>query len=170
MECYNNFMKREFQPIQTGGDLDIAFAVVVLAGYFTTFSVLRTATTLQLMVMIALGVAYMAAGIYGYAFVAKSGKQSLHLLYFMVQLVVGGIIVSLGKGNGYGAMVLLPLAGHSVVLLPRNLRLIVNIAIVLTYAVTLDLFIYTLEPGMVWITTFSGRADIYHCIYSDGSE
>lgn len=141
-------MKREFQPIQTGGDSDVAFAVVVLAGYFTTFSILRTATTLQLMIMIALGVAYMAAGIYGYAFVAKSGKQSLHLLYFMVQLVVGGLIVSLGKGNGYGAMVLLPLAGHSVVLLPRNLRLIVNIAIVLTYAVTLDLFI--LNWSQVW--------------------
>lgn len=161
-------MKREFQPIHTGGDSDIAFAVVVLAGYFTTFSMLKTATTLQLMAMIALGVAYMAAGIYGYSYVAKSGKQSLHLLYFMIQLLIGGLIVTLGKGNGYGAMVLLPLAGHSVVLLPRNLRLIVNIAIVLIYGLTLDLFISNwsqvwsglplLLAGQIFIIVFTQMA------------
>ncbi len=143
-----NPMDKSFRPFHTGGDADIAFAVVVLASYFTTFSILKSATTFQLLLMISLGVAYIALGIYGYAFVAKSGKTSLHLLYFFVQLSLGGVIVSMGKGNGYSAMVLLPLAGHSVVLLPRDLRLIVNCAIVLTYAVSMDLL--AANWGLVW--------------------
>jgi signal transduction histidine kinase len=141
-------MDRTFRPVHTGSDADIAFAVVVLASYFTTFSIIKSATTLQLLIMIGLGVAYIAVGIYGYAFVVKSGKIGLHLVYFAIQLMLGGMIVSLGKGNGYSAMVLLPLAGHSVVLLPRNFRLVVNITIVLTYAVTMDLL--AANWSMVW--------------------
>jgi signal transduction histidine kinase len=52
------------------------------------------------------------------------------------------------KGNGYSAMVLLPLAGHSVVLLPRQLRFIVNCVIVLTYAISIDLL--AADWGLVW--------------------
>jgi signal transduction histidine kinase len=151
MACPNAIivcMDRTFRPIRTGGDADIAFAVVVLASYFTTFSILKSATTLQLLIMIALGVAYITTGIYGYAFVAKSGNVFFHIAYFVVQLILGGLIVSMGKGNGYSAMVLLPLAGHSVVLLPRNLRLVVNVAIVLTYAITLDLL--AANWSLVW--------------------
>jgi signal transduction histidine kinase len=133
-------MNRNFRPIQTGGDADIAFAVVVLAAYFTTFSILKSATSMQLLIMICLGVAYITIGTYGYAFAAKSGRHIYQLLYFVVQLVIGGCIISFGRGNSYIAMILLPLAGHSVVLLPRNYRLIVNTAIVLTYGITLDLF------------------------------
>jgi signal transduction histidine kinase len=143
-------MDRTFRPIHTGGDADIAFAVVVLAAYFTTFSLLKSATTLQLLILIALGVAYITIGIYGYAYVARSGKVGFHILYFVIQLVLGGSIVSLAKGNAYSAMVLLPLAGHSVVLLPRNLRMGVNVAIVLTYAITLDLL------AMNWSLVWSG--------------
>jgi signal transduction histidine kinase len=90
--------------------------------------------------MIGLGVGYIAIGIYGYSFAVRSGRLANHLVYFAVQLVLGGSIVYLGQGIGFTAMVLLPLAGHSVVLLPRGWRLAVNIAIVLTYALSLDLF------------------------------
>jgi len=71
-----------------------------------------------------------------------------HILYFVVQLILGGMIVFIGKANSYNAMVLLPLAGHSVMLLGRNLRFIVNIAIVGTYALTLDVF--ASNWGQVW--------------------
>ncbi len=133
-------MNRPFRPFQTGSDADVAFAVVVLASYFTTFSVLQSATNVELLVMIGLGVAYIAMGIYGYAFVTRSGKPVFHLIYFAVQFLLGGAIVFLGKGVGFNAMVLLPLAGHSVMLLPRNARVAVNVGIVATYAIALNPF------------------------------
>jgi signal transduction histidine kinase len=63
---------------------------------------------------------------------------------------LGGLIVFLGKGIGFNAMVLLPLAGHSVVLLPRNRKVAVNIGIVLTYALALNPSIATDKWGLVW--------------------
>src|SRR5215208_2305887 len=67
--CYNTGMNRTFRPIHTGSDADIAFAVLVLASYFSTFSSRQSATSSELLLMIGLGVAYIAMGIYGYAYV-----------------------------------------------------------------------------------------------------
>jgi len=52
--------------IRTGGDADLAFAVVVLASYFATFSSIQTTSTINIVIMIALGTAYLAIGIYNY--------------------------------------------------------------------------------------------------------
>jgi len=141
-------MDRPFRPIRTSGDADLAFAVVVLASYFTTFSMMKTIDTTQLLWMIGLGVAYIGVGIYGYAFAAHSGRVSYHLIYFVVQLILAGLIIYLSKGEGYNAMVLLPLAGHSVVLSPGSLRLQINIAVILTYAIAI--YISTNDFGVVW--------------------
>ena len=47
--------------IRTGGDGDLAFAVVVLASYFATFSSLQSASAVKIVVLISLGTAYLAA-------------------------------------------------------------------------------------------------------------
>ncbi len=52
--------------IRTGGDADLAFAVVVLASYFATFSSIQTASPLNIVIMIGLGTAYLAICIYCY--------------------------------------------------------------------------------------------------------
>lgn len=142
-------MERTFHSFRTGGDADLAFAVMVLAAYFTTFSVTESATTFSLLLMIGLGVAYITMGIYGYALAEKSEKTAVHLIYFLIQLLLAGTIVFLGKGVGYNAMVLLPLAGQSVMLMPRNGRLVVNLGIVATYMLALTLFTAN-NWGMVW--------------------
>lgn len=142
-------MDRPFRPFQTGSDADVAFAVVVLASYFTTFSGIQDATSSQLLLMIGLGITYIAMGIYGYALAARSGKLALHLVYFAIQFVLGGAIIFLGKGVGFNAMVLLPLAGHSVMLLPRYFRFAVNLGIVATYALALNPFAGN-NWGLVW--------------------
>ena len=133
-------MDRSFRPVHTGGDADLAFAVVVLASYFTTFSTLQTASSFDLLMMIALGMTYIAVGIYGYSLVAGKQKLGLQLLYFAIQMTLAGFIVHMGKGVSFNAMVLLPLAGHSVVLLPRNWRLLVNLFIVFVYVTATGLF------------------------------
>lgn len=150
-ECYNNFMERSFNSFRAGSDTDLAFAVMVLAAYFTTFSVIQSATTFDLLLMIGLGIGYIAMGIYGYAYAERSGKLVIDLLYFLIQLILGGIIVYLGKGVGYNAMVLLPLAGHSVMLMQKNWWVLVNAGIVFTYALTLSLF-----SAYNWSVVWSG--------------
>jgi len=131
--CYNTGMDRSFRPIHTGSDADLAFAVMVLAAYFTTFSTLRQTSTFELLVLIGLGVMYIAIGIYGYALVWHSETFWYRLVYFGMQMGIGGLIVYMGKGVGYNAMVLLPLAGHSVMLLPRYWRFAINILILGIY-------------------------------------
>jgi len=134
--------------IRTSGDADVAFAVVVLASYFTTFSSLQSASATKIVVMITLGTAYLAIGIYGYARCAQSKSLSLGLLYFGMQIPLGGLIVYLGKGAGFNALLLLPLAGHAVVLLPRRIGYLAQVAIILDYVLTV--YAYSLSISIVW--------------------
>lgn len=134
--------------IRTGGDADLAFAVVVLASYFATFSSLQEAAPFKIVILISLGTAYLAIGIYGYAFCARSKSVPLSLFYFAIQIVMGGLIVFLGKGAGFNALVLMPLAGHAVVLLPRRTGYIAHIVIMLAYVMTV--YAYSGSVEVVW--------------------
>ena len=122
--------------LKTGGGADLAFATVVLASYFTTFSATHQPTPIQIISLIALGILYVAIGIYGYAYITNSGKRIYHLAYFAVQIPVAGLIIYLGKGVSFNAMILLPLAGHSVMLLSQEWMLVTNISIALTFMVS----------------------------------
>ena len=133
-------MERPPRPIiKTGTGADLAFAVVLLASYFATFSALKSASTLVIVLMIVLGIAYVAIGIYGYGFCAPSSKLWLQLGYFCVQIPLGGAIVYLARGGGFNALILLPLAGHSVMMLPRRWMVAANFGILAAYLVAVGL-------------------------------
>ena len=119
--------------VKTGGGADLAFATVVLASYFTTFSATKQPTAIQIISLIGLGILYVAVGIYGYAYITHSGKRIYHLAYFALQLPVAGLIIYLGKGVSFNAMILLPLAGHSVMLLSQEGMLATNVSIAITF-------------------------------------
>lgn len=119
--------------IRTGSGLDLAFAVMVLASYFATFSALHQASNLDIAMMIGLGIAYIAIGIYGYKIVSRSNSLPLQLIYFLVQIPIGSLIVYLGRGAGFNALILLPLAGHAVVLLASTWQYVTNMLLVLGY-------------------------------------
>lgn len=126
--------------IRTGGGTDLAFAVVVLASYLSIFSNIREITSLELALMIGLGMTYLTLGIYGYGVVARLDWLPASLAYFFIQLALGGTIIYLGEGTGLNAMVLLPLAGHAVVLLPQRWTYVTNLLIILTYIGAVYLF------------------------------
>jgi signal transduction histidine kinase len=161
-------MKRLSQPIRTGSSVDLAFAVVVLAAYFTTFSAVKSISVSGLIVLIFLGIAYMAMGVYGYAYCAQSGSFLYQMGYFVVQIFLGDLIFYLGGATGFNAMLLLPLAGHSVVLLPEFWRYAVNGALVATYAVAVRVMtggwsaVWTNLPvflaGQIFILVFTQMA------------
>jgi signal transduction histidine kinase len=136
--------------IKTGAGADLAFAVVLLASYLATFSALQTASAMEILLIISLGIAYVSLGIYGYGFCARSNRAAVHLAYFAIQIPLGGLIVFLAKGAGFNAMILLPLAGHSVMLLGQWRMITVNAAILAAYVVAVLSFAHD------WTTLFNG--------------
>ncbi len=154
--------------IRTSSDADLAFAVVVLASFFATFSSMKAATPLEIILMIVLGTSYLTIGIYGFAYCSKSQKLILSIAYFIIQILLGAWIVYLGKGAGFNAMVLLPLAGHAVILLPRRISYFAQFSILLAYVVAVYAFSDNLQSvweglpiffdGLVFIVVFTQMA------------
>jgi signal transduction histidine kinase len=144
-------MENSTQPsVKTGSNADLGFAVVVLASYFATFSSLQNASPLEIFIMITAGIGYVSIGIYGYAQVSQIKSQVIRLGYFLIQLLLGGVILFLGKGAGFNAMVLLPLAAQSVILLSKAWIYTINIAIIATYSISAILF------ATVWTDVWAG--------------
>jgi signal transduction histidine kinase len=144
---------KSFHPITSnpvGTSTDLAFAVVVLASYFATFSSSRQTTLFGVGMMAVLGVGYILIGIYGYAICVRSKNYVLRGVYFAVQIPLGAGIVYLGKGAGLNAMVLVPLAAHAVVLLPQRWSYLVSMLVVAAYLVTVRLF------SGAWISVWEG--------------
>ncbi len=147
---------------------DLAFAVVVLASYFATFSSFQQATLFDVGLMAVLGVGYILVGIYGYAICARSENIALRRLYFVLQVPLGAGIVYLGKGAGLNAMVLVPLAAQAVVLLPQRWSYLVSVLIVGVYLLVVRAFsgawvnvwqgLPTFLAGMIFVIAFTQMA------------
>jgi signal transduction histidine kinase len=134
--------------IKAGSRADLAFALMVMAAYFATFSSVQDASLPRIGLMVGAGIAYVTIGIYGYAYVAQTSQRWLPLLYFTIQVPLGGWIIYMGRGAGFNFMVLLPLAGQSAMLLPQAWVYITNAAIILTYVISL--FTFTHDWAAVW--------------------
>jgi signal transduction histidine kinase len=116
---------------------DLAFALVVLIAYFTTFSKPPNISLFVITVLICLGVAYIMNGIYGFAYINQSKNSIVKLFYFGSQLIIGGLIVYFSKGAGFTAFILLPLVAHTAMSLDQDWMLIVNASIFLTYVISM---------------------------------
>lgn len=140
--------------INTGSGVDLAFAVVVLASYFATFSSLKSASNLEIGLMIGLGVGYISIGIYGFKYCVRSGSRFLHLVYFAIQIPLGSIIVYLSHGSGFDALILLPLAGHSVILFSTTWLYTINTLAVTGYVIAVAAYSNGWDPVWSSLPTF----------------
>jgi signal transduction histidine kinase len=127
---------------------DLAFALVVLISYFTSFSKSPEISPFLLILLIFLGVAYIANGIYGFAYINQSKELSLKIIYFIVQLILGGLIIFFSKGGGFNAYILLPLAAHTAMALNQEWMLVTNACIFLVYVVSV--MAYSNSWMIVW--------------------
>ncbi len=106
-----------------GGELP--FTVVVIAGYvvmFTTYGYpLYAPGSLTLIV---LGAIYLGIGLYGSRLVNEKAQRSPWLVwvYFLVELLLGAYIIYAGRGGAW--MIVLPLVGTAVELMPRRLAIL----------------------------------------------
>lgn len=95
-----------------------AFLVVVVTAYISSFAYVPTLlTSPNLATFLMAGVIYCLLGVFGETYVEKKGSLVLRLAYFIVQILLGGMIAYMSRGAAW--LALLPLAGHSVTLLPR---------------------------------------------------
>jgi len=151
--------KKTYFSLNTGTDL--AFALVVFISFFTIFSSAPITNPFLILSIIFLGVAYITIGIYGFAYAQKANFVLTKLLYFAVQLLLGGLIVYLGRGAGINALVLLPLVAHTAMLLDQDRMLVVNGAIIVAYI--FSVFAYSNSLAEVWQGTpffFTGQVVI----------
>jgi signal transduction histidine kinase len=127
---------------------DLAFAIVVLLSYFATFSNTTHTSLFLVTVLVCLGIAYITLGIYGFAFIQQSQNLSVKLIYFLLQVVIGGLIVYFGKGVGINAFILLPLVAHTAMGLDQEWMLITNAGIFITYVISIMSF--SNDWAVVW--------------------
>ncbi len=111
----------------------LAFAIVVMGVFLSIFVTLREITSLVIAVIVIAGITYVLMGIYGFSIVSRVNNQLLHHSYFVLQLILGAIIVFLSKGIGVSVIILFPLIGQTVMILPPRSMIAVNGLIVLTY-------------------------------------
>ncbi len=117
-----NAVPRRF--IHTGRSGDLLFIALVIVAYVSTFSGgLRPFTPLEVGGLIAAGVVYVIVAIYGTAFCERVGAVWAVVVYFVIQISLGATIVYLSYGLGW--LIMLPLAGQGVELLPRRWMLAV---------------------------------------------
>lgn len=139
-------VERSKFSISTGTDL--AFALVVFISFFAAFSNGSLYDPFLITVIILLGVAYITNGIYGFAYTSKINTITIKIVYFSLQLVLGGLIVYYGKGAGFNALILLPLVAHTAMLLDQDWMLITNLGIILTFVISV--YLYSGRLGVVW--------------------
>lgn len=152
--------------LSTGTDL--AFALVVFVHFFTAFSSQTISSLFVIIVIIFLGIAYITNGIYGFLLARKSQKIYLKLGYFLLQFLIGGLIVYYGKGAGLNALILLPVVAHIVMLLDPDWALVANFGLLITYLVSVWAYSHSAEQlwsgfamffvGMVFIFIFTQMA------------
>ena len=116
-----------------GGGVNIVFALVVMSSYFSIFSVLQTASMLEIWLLVIAGTVYILMGIYGFDYCAESGLSELQLGYFAVQIGTGALLIYLGKGSGFNSVILLPLAGQAVMMLRSKWVDLANLSILLAF-------------------------------------
>lgn len=140
--------KREISRFTISTGTDLAFALVVFISYFAAFSNGSLYEPFLITVIILLGIAYITNGIYGFAYTSKKGTMSLKIIYFSLQILLGGLIVYYGKGAGFSALILLPLVAHTAMLLDQDWMLAANIGIIITFV--LAVYLYSGQFLIVW--------------------
>jgi signal transduction histidine kinase len=129
--------KSSRNEIFTSNGVNLVFALVVMSSFFSTFSVLQTASALEIVLLVVSGTAYILMGIYGFGLCMDSDDIRMKITYFVIQIPLGGLLVYLGRGSGFNAILLLPLAGHGVMLMSRGWLDLINISILVSYAISI---------------------------------
>ena len=120
---------------------NIAFVIVVCASYASTIAALiylhRPVPAREVVVLILAGLAYLTIGTYGFSKCRRSESRMMSVGYFVIQLSLAAVLILLRGSSGELALILLPLAGQSALLLPTQSMISVCILIYVTLVMPL---------------------------------
>ena len=101
---------------------NIAFVIVVGASYASATTAIvysrRPVPAWEAVVLVMLGSAYLVMGTYGFAICRRAGSLIGGISYFVIQLLLAATLIVLRGSTGELALILLPLAGQTALLLP----------------------------------------------------
>jgi signal transduction histidine kinase len=101
---------------------NIAFVIVVCAAYASATTAIvysrRPVPAWEAVVLVTLALAYLVMGTYGFAICRRAGSLIGGISYFVIQLLLAVTLILLRGSTGELALILLPLAGQSALLLP----------------------------------------------------
>jgi len=127
-----------------------------MASYLSIFSSYEPDSINILIWLTLIGIAYLSVGIYGYSFVSRQPTRPLITAYFLCQMLMGGIIVYLSQGKGFSFLILLPLAGQSVLLLHGLWMYIPALASAFVYVVAINGYAHNWDTALSALPVFIG--------------
>jgi signal transduction histidine kinase len=114
--------------------------VTVVAVYVATFAFPQHSFTLsEIIGLIAAAGLYLLVGIYGAEFYARTGSPLALAVFYAIEIPLAGLIVYWTAGFFLAGLIMLPLAGLSVQVLPRRWMLAVCALLVVTLAASYGL-------------------------------
>jgi signal transduction histidine kinase len=128
----------------------MSFTIVVMGVFLSVFASIREISILRIVIMIVLGICYIFIGIYIYSLSAGNSLPWLRFTYLLSELILAMVIVYISKGAGISLLIILPIIGHSVILLAPRVMLGMNGLIALLYFVASRIF----SPG--WDNVING--------------
>jgi signal transduction histidine kinase len=144
-------LKRNLLSRTIGND-KIAFAVVMLASYVMYFTTSGKNKSLEdNLLIIGLGLIYFGIGILVSSLIGQSRNPYAIAAYFLVQLPLGSWIIYLGDSLPW--LILLPLVGSAIELLPRPLVFLVCALILFAQLLPFYL-LFGWETSIMWVMPF----------------
>ncbi len=103
-----------------------SFVATVVAVYVATFAFPQHPfTPSEIVALLTAGGVYLLVGIYGFEFYARTGSPFVLAVFYAVEIPLAGLIVYWTAGFFLAGLIMLPLAGLSVQVLPRRWMLAV---------------------------------------------
>jgi signal transduction histidine kinase len=127
---------------RTIGLPSLGFLLVTLAAYLSAIVtmgyMLNRLTTTKASVLVVLALTYLVNGVYGYTWIRNKATSKLALVYFAIQISVATTLLFVAQSPAI-MIAMLPLAGQSVVILPR--RLMFAVCVTMWLALVVPMFI-----------------------------
>jgi signal transduction histidine kinase len=126
------------EGLLTGHSGNIVFIIVVVAAYFSMFSLnARLYSLAEIVALVVAGTVYAFVGTYGFAFCERTRARAAIAAYFIIQLPISAFVGYMSRGAGW--LLALPLVAHSVVILPRRGVLLVCALVAASFGVSVGL-------------------------------
>src|ERR1051325_2402333 len=158
-------MSQRTKVLTTG---NIAFAIVVCASYASATAAIiysrRPVPAWEGAVLVSLALAYLFVGTYGFTKWRNSRSPLTRLGYFVVQLLLAAVLIRLRGSTGELALILLPLAGQTALMLP--LQLMVPVCLLIYVILVMPILLRSRWVDAIAIAVIYGTGIVFVVVFT----